>query len=145
MKSCSRGDHPEVRDYGSEPIAFNLRHATTMNQSFRTALWTGCHLQLTVMSIPAKSDIGAEMHSDVDQLIYVERGQARVLMGHCKSSLREMGCIAEGYAVIIPAGTWHNIVNAGCRSLKVFSIYAPPQHPVGTVHKTKADADGCGH
>ncbi len=145
MKCCNRGEHPEIRDYGCEPFVFNLRHATVMNQSFRTALWTGGHLQLTVMSIPARGDIGAEMHSDVDQLIYVEGGQAKVLFGHCKSSLHEVGCVAEGYAVIIPAGTWHNIVNIGCRPLKVFSIYASPQHPKGTVHKTKADSEGCGH
>ena len=86
-------------------------------------------------------DIGVEMHSDIDQLIRVKSGRARVYMGSCRNDLRDMGCVDGSYAILIPAGTWHNIVNTGNRPLKLYSLYAPPQHPYGTVHRTKADAE----
>ena len=137
--NCSR--HPEIRDYGPEPFIFHITHATNMNQNFRTALWTGCHLQLTLMSIPVGGDIGLEMYADVDQFIRIEHGHARVYMGSGQHDLRDMGTVNENYAILIPAGTWHNVVNVGNHPLKVYSLYAPPQHPAGTVHKTKADAE----
>ena len=138
-RSC--GEHPEIRDYGGEPFIFNIRHAAVMNKNFRTTLWTGRDLQLTLMSIPACGEIGVEMHDDVDQFIRVESGRARVYIGNCQNSLDEMACVRENDAIFIPAGTWHNIVNAGRCPLKLYSLYAPPAHPVGTVHKTKADAE----
>ena len=141
MRNCRCSQHPEIRDYGPEPFIFNINHATNMNQNFRTTLWTGQDLQLTLMSIPVHCDIGAEMHDDVDQFICSESGSAKIYMGCCPNGLREVGCANEQDAVIIPAGTWHNIVNAGSCPLKLCSIYAPPQHPCGTVHKTKADAE----
>ena len=133
--------HPEIRDYGCEPLVFNIDHATKMNQNFRTALWTGCHMQLTLMSIPVGGDIGFEKHENVDQFIRIVSGRAKVMFGKCRDSCYEEKCIDDNYAVIIPAGTWHNIVNVGNCPLKVYSIYAPPQHPFGTVHRTKADAE----
>ena len=139
MRHQQCGEHPEIRDYGAEPFIFNIDHATLMNENFRTTLWTGRHMQLTLMSIPVCCDIGVEMHSDVDQFIRVESGKARVYMGSCKNDLRERACVDGNYAIIIPAGTWHNIVNVGNRPLKLYSLYAPPQHPFGTVHQTKAD------
>ena len=142
-KSC--GNHPEVRDYGGEPLVFNIDHATNMNENFRTTLWTGRDMQLTLMSIPAGGEIGAEMHPDVDQFIRVESGRARVYMGNSRCDLQEVGCVNESYALLIPAGTWHNIVNSGNRPLKLYSLYAPPTHPSGTVHKTKEDAEHEGH
>ena len=145
MRNCHRGEHPEIRDYGPEPFVFNINHATNMNQNFRTTLWTGQDMQLTLMSIPVRGDIGVEMHPDVDQFIRIESGHANVYMGSCQNALREVGCVNENYAIIIPAGTWHNVVNIGNRPLKVYSLYAPPQHPFGTIHKTKADAEHEGH
>jgi len=136
----SRGKHPEIRDYGTNPFIFNIDHATNMNTNFRTTLWTGIHMQLTLMSIPVNSDIGVEMHGDVDQFIRVESGNAKVYIGESETTLREVGYVNENYAIIIPAGTWHNVVNVGNSPLKVYSLYAPPQHPFGTVHKTKEDA-----
>lgn len=141
MRKRSCGEHPEIRDYGCESFIFNIHHATTMNENFRTTLWTGRDMQLTLMSIPACGDIGVEMHSDVDQFIRVESGRAKVYMGSCRNHLQEQACVDGNYAILIPAGTWHNIVNAGNRPLKLYSLYAPPQHPFGTVHKTKADAE----
>ena len=141
MRNCNKSEHPKIRDYGREPFAFNIHHATTKNQNFRTTLWTGNYLQLTLMSIPVNSDIGVEMHPDVDQFVRVESGRAKVYFGNSRNTLHEAEVVNENYAILIPAGTWHNIVNIGICPLKVYSLYAPPQHPFGTVHKTKADAE----
>ena len=132
--------HHEMSDYGRNPLVFNIDHAAKMNQNFRTTLWTGDYMQLTLMSIPVGSDIGVEMHENVDQFIRIESGRAKVMIGRCCGSFDEEKCVDSSYAVIIPAGTWHNIVNAGNSPLKVYSVYAPPQHHFGTVHKTQADS-----
>ena len=145
MRHRSDGDHPEIRDYGREPFIFNIRHATEMNENFRTTLWTGRDMQLTLMSIPVHGDIGIEMHDDVDQFIRIESGRAKVYMGSCRNDLQEQACVDGNYAIIIPARTWHNIVNVGNRPLKLYSLYAPPKHPLGTVHRTQADAEHEGH
>ena len=140
MHKCNQGTHPEIRDYGGEPFIFNINHAATANQNFRTTLWTGEQLQLTLMSIPSGGEIGAEMHTDVDQFLRVVSGRARVFMGDCRTSLQEKAYVDGNDAILVPAGTWHNIVNAGNRPLKLYSLYAPPKHPRGTVHKTAEDA-----
>ena len=98
-------------------------------------------MQLTLMSIPVCGDIGVEMHADVDQFIRVESGKAMVYMGSCRNDLREKACVDSSYAIIIPAGAWHNIVNMGNHPLKLYSLYAPPNHPKGTVHRAKEDAE----
>ena len=141
MRKHNYGEHPQIRDYGCKPFIFNINHATVMNENFRTTLWTGEKLQLTLMSIPVCGDIGVEMHADVDQFIRVESGRAKVYMGACCSNLQEKACVDGNSAILIPAGTWHNIVNVGNRPLKLYSLYAPPQHPFGTVHRTKIDAE----
>ena len=141
MQKHNWGEHPEIRDYGSKPFIFNIDHATNMNKNFRTTLWTGKHMQLTLMSIPTGGDIGAEMHHNVDQFIRIESGKAKVYMGTCKGDLQEKACVDSNYAILIPAGTWHNIVNVGRHPLKLYSLYAPPHHPIGTVHPTKEDAE----
>lgn len=136
QKQC----HPDVRDYGKEPFVFNINHAANMNPNFRTTLWTGEYLQLTLMSIPVGGDIGVEMHSDVDQFIRVESGRALVKIGkNCRLEDGEK-CVDSNYAIIIPAGTWHNVINLGYSPLKLYSIYAPPHHAFSTVHPTKLDA-----
>ena len=141
MKKYNCGEHPKIRDYGCEPFIFNIDHATNMNQNFRTTIWTGKYMQLTLMSIPVRCDIGAEMHHDVDQFIRIENGRAKVYMGSCRTNMHEVACVDGSSAILIPAGTWHNIINVGSCPLKVYSLYAPPQHPFGTVHKTKEDAE----
>ena len=145
MRHRNCGNHPEIRDYGDEPFIFNIHHATEMNENFRTTLWTGRDMQLTLMRIPVHGDIGIEMHDDVDQFIRIESGRAKVYMGCCRNNLQEQACVDGNYAIIIPAGTWHNIVNVGNRPLKLYSLYAPSKHPFGTVHQTKADAEHEGH
>ena len=141
MHKQNCGKHPEVRDFGPEPLVFNIDHATKMNQNFRTTLWTGTHMQLKLMSIPVRGEIGVEMHPNVDQFIRIESGYAKVLMGSCRKNLCEETTVNGNYAIIIPAGTWHNIVNEGNCPLKLYSLYAPPNHPFGTIHRTKEDAE----
>ena len=130
-----------IPDLGPKPSIIHIDRAASINQNFRTALFTGKHLQVTLMSIPVGESIGIERHDNLDQFIRVERGRAMVMMGYTPNNLREREQIDEGHAVIIPAGTWHNIENIGNSPLKLSSIYAPPQHPFGTVHQTKADAE----
>lgn len=130
----------EFRDYGPVPIVVNIEAATKQNDTFRTALWTGSHLQLTLMSINVNDDIGLEVHPDVDQFIRIEQGEGLVRIGDRRDNLSFEKRVGPSDAVIIPAGTWHDVVNVGTVPLKVYSIYAPPKHPRGTVHKTKADA-----
>jgi len=129
-----------LKDYGPEPFVINIDKTTKQIDTFRTVLWTGSHLQLTLMSINVGEDIGLEVHPNIDQFLRIEQGQGLVKMGSIKDNLSFQRRVSEGYAIIIPAGTWHNLINIGNSPLKLYSIYAPPQHPKGTVHKTKADA-----
>ncbi len=133
--------HPmTLQDYGKEPLVINIEQAAEQNTNYRTTLWTGQHFQVTLMSIPAGSDIGLEIHPDTDQFIRVEEGQGLVQMGDSKEDLDFQSQAYEGYAIMIPAGKWHNLTNNGAKPLKLYVIYAPPHHPFGTVHPTKAAA-----
>lgn len=132
----------ELNDYGPEPFVINIDEATKRNRNYRTTLWTGKHLQLTLMSIKVGGDIGLEVHPAIDQFIRIEEGQGIVQMGPSKNNLNLRRRVSDGFAIFIPAGTWHNIINTGSRPLKLYSIYAPPQHPHGTVHETKEIAHG---
>lgn len=131
----------ELKDYGPQPFVVDINEATKQNSAFRTALWTGKHLQLTLMSINVGDDIGLEIHPNVDQFLRVEEGQGLVKMGKNKEKLDFQAKVQDDYAILVPAGTWHNVINTGDIPLKIYSIYAPPQHPRGTVHLTKADAE----
>lgn len=131
----------QLKDYGGHPLVVNIDRLAKANTNFRTALWTGKHLQLTLMSIPVGTDIGVEMHPDLDQFLRIEDGCAMIMMGENEYELNYRKKVNGDYAILVPAGTWHNIINTGNRPLKIYSIYAPPQHPFGTVHKTKADAE----
>jgi len=130
----------QLKDYGPEPFVVNIEEATKQNHTYRTALWTGSHLQLTLMSINVGEDIGLEVHPTLDQFIRIEQGQGIVKMGDRKDRLNFQERVYDDFAFIIPAGKWHNLINTGNTQLKLYSIYAPPQHPHGTVHETKADA-----
>jgi len=129
-----------LKDYGPEPFVVDIERATELNEAFRTALWTGKHLQLTLMSIEPGDDIGLENHPFLDQFLRIEKGKGLVRMGPTKENLNFERKVEDGYAVIIPAGYWHNLINVGRKPIKLYSIYAPPQHPKGTIHCTKADA-----
>ena len=123
----------------------NIEEVTTRNDTFRTVVFTGGSLQLTVMSLQPGEEIGLEVHEDLDQFIRIEHGSARVVMGPAEDQLDETHELEDDWAVIIPGGTWHNVVNTGDGPLKLYSIYAPPEHPDGTVHETKAEADAAEH
>lgn len=135
------GDCYILKDYGPKPFVINIEKATLENNTFRTALWTGKHLQLTLMSIDVNDDIGLEVHYELDQFIRIEQGKALVMMGDKKHNMTFKRKVSEDCVILIPAGKWHNVVNIGCRPLKVYSLYAPPAHPHGTVHRTKEDDD----
>ena len=130
-----------IRDYGPEPFVMNINEVTKQNNNFRTALWTGNHLQVTLMSINVGESIGLEMHPDVDQFIRIEQGYGLVQMGNNKNNLNFERKVYDDFAIIIPAGKWHNLTNIGNVPIKLYSIYAPPNHPKGTIHRTKADAE----
>lgn len=141
--------HPPVPptlpiDHGRQPFVLDISRATLGNNNFRTALWTGRHLQLTLMTIPPGGDIGLEIHPDTDQFLRLEQGQGIVQMGRDRRNLNFRQTVMQDFAVFVPAGMWHNITNIGHTPLKLYSIYAPPQHPPGTVHATKAIADMMG-
>lgn len=128
-------------DHGPCPFISNISNAARQNSNFRTALWSGNHLQMTLMCIPVYGDIGVEIHPETDQYIRVETGQALVHMGTSKDRMCFRRKLNGGDAVFVPCGTWHNVSNIGNCPLKLSSIYAPPHHPGGTVHRTKADAE----
>ena len=132
--------HSFTKDYGQQPFVVNINKASKQNNTFRTALWTGSHLQVTLMSINVGEDIGLEIHPTTDQFLRIEEGQGIVQMGKAKSNLNFERTVHDDDAIMVPAGTWHNVINTGNRPLKLYSIYAPPEHPFGTVHQTKADA-----
>ena len=132
-------------DHGGEPYVVNINRATKANNNYRTTLWTGKHLQLTLMSIRVGGEIGLEVHSDTDQFLRIEQGFGLVKMGKDKHSLTYQKRVCPGTAIFVPAGTWHNLINIGNVPIKLYSIYAPPNHPKGTVQKTKAIADAEEH
>lgn len=131
----------KITDYGDDPLIVDVDCFAKKNTNFRTALWTGDCLQVTLMSIPVGCDIGIEKHDNLDQFICIESGYALVKMGKEKDDLCLCKNVNENFAVIIPKCTWHNIINIGNTPLKLFSVYAPPNHKFGTVHKTKCDAE----
>ncbi|MBS4539418.1 cupin domain-containing protein [Clostridium sp. D2Q-11] len=139
--SDSWEEYSNLMDYGPEPFVINIEKATKQNNNFRTALWTGTHLQLTLMSIDVGEDIGLEIHPDLDQFLRIEEGEGLVIMGDRKDNLDFQEKVYDDYIFIIPAGKWHNLINTGCKPIKLYSIYAPPQHPYGTVHRTKKEAE----
>lgn len=119
----------------------DIEKATLDNDTFRTVLFTGKHLQMTVMCLQPGEEIGVEKHDDLDQFIRIEEGMAQVQMGPSEHDLSQVHDVEDDWAAIIPGGTWHNVVNTGEGQLRLYSIYTPPEHPEGTVHQTKAEAD----
>lgn len=114
----------------------NIEKKTLSNGYFREVLFTGPHSQLVVMSLKPGEDIGMETHGDVDQFIRVEAGSGKAVLNGKEHILE------DGSAVVIPAGVEHNVVNtSGTEPLKLYSIYSPPEHPHGTVHRDKAEAE----
>lgn len=118
-------------DFGKTPYVVDLEDLTIDNDNFRTTKWTGDDLQMTLMSIG--DEIGLERHENGDQFIRVEEGEGKVVMGLEKDNLDFEKEIKDDVAIFIPEGYWHNIINTGDTPLKVYAIYAPPEHPKGKV------------
>ncbi len=114
-----------------------IESETLDNEEFRRVLFTGQFCQLVVMSLQPGEEIGNEVHEHVDQFFRVEEGEA-----HCVLNGNEEHVVPAGDAAVVPAGTFHNVINtSSTRPLKLYTLYSPPNHPHGTVHKTKADAE----
>ena len=119
----------------------DINAVTLNNDNYRTVVFTGAHLQLTLMSIPPDGEIGWEAHDHLDQFLRIEQGEGRAEFGSTGDAVDETHAVADDWAIIVPAGVWHNVINTGTDDLKIYSIYSPPEHPSGTVHATKAEAD----
>ncbi len=112
-----------------------IEELTLANSYFRQVIFTGVHSQLVLMSLLPKEEIGMEMHGSVDQFFRIEKGQGKVFMND------EESAISDGFAIVVPAGTQHNVINTSeTEELKLYTIYSPPNHPDGKIHKTKAEA-----
>jgi mannose-6-phosphate isomerase-like protein (cupin superfamily) len=123
----------------------DIERATLDNTTFRTVLFTGGHAQLTVMRLGPGEDIGRESHPHLDQFLRVESGTGRLELGATESAIDETHDVGADWAMVVPAGVWHNVVNTGEGDLQLYSLYAPPEHPEGTVHRTKAEAEAAEH
>jgi mannose-6-phosphate isomerase-like protein (cupin superfamily) len=115
----------------------DIEKLTEKNNYFRQVLFTGKHTQLVVMCLQPGEEIGNEVHDTVDQFFRIEEGEAKFVFSNSEEHL-----VHGGDAVIVPAGTFHNVINtSGEEQLKIYTLYSPPNHPDGTVHKTKAEAE----
>jgi len=115
----------------------NIEKETLANKFFRKVLFTGKNMQLVVMSLKPGEEIGKEVHHKVDQFFRIDSGEARFVFNG-----KEKHVVGDGGAVIVPAGTHHNVLNnSKAKPLKLYTIYAPPNHPDRTIHKTKAEAE----
>ena len=120
-----------------EPYLGPIEKQTLENGFFRKVLFTGKHTQLVVMCLEPKGEIGNEVHHDVDQFFRIEQGTAKFVFNG-----KEVHRVKKDEAVIVPAGTFHNVINTSrTKQLKLYTLYSPPNHPDGTIHKTKAEAD----
>ncbi|MFH1769854.1 MAG: cupin domain-containing protein [Parcubacteria group bacterium] len=112
----------------------NIERATKENEDYRRVLYTSKNSQLVVMSIKPGDEIGEEIH-DLDQFIRIEEGKGKVILDGKETE------VADDDAVVIPSGTNHNVINTGGKDLKLYSIYSPPEHRDGVIHKTKAEGE----
>lgn len=115
----------------------SIEDLTLKNSNFRQVLFTGQHCQLVVMCLEPGEEIGREMHDTVDQFFRLEQGEAKFILNDTDEYIAR-----ATDAVVIPAGTFHNVINTSATlQLKLYTLYSPPNHPEGTIHRTKADAE----
>src|SRR5699024_9190416 len=103
----------QLNDYGKKPFVINIEEATKQNNTFRTAIWRGNHLQVTLMRIGVGDDIGLERHPTTDQFLRIEDGQGVVQMGDSQNELTFQRRVSDDDAIMVPAGKWHNVINTG--------------------------------
>ena len=131
----------DYSDRGKKPVVENIEGMTVENDNFRTTIWTGEKLQVTVMSIEPGDDIGLEVHEGIDQFLRIEEGTGLCQMGPTEDNLNFESEVKDDDAIFVPADIWHNVTNTGDVPLKLYTIYAGPDHLQGTVHKTHEDAE----
>ena len=135
----------KLEDYGEKPWAVDIEDLTLENNNYRAVKWSGRFMQMALMSLKPGEEIELEMHSASDQFIRIEEGEGLVYMGESKDNLSFVEYVKDDWAVFIPAGIWHKLLNTGKGDLKFYTIYAPQEHSKATVHKTFADARAAHH
>lgn len=130
-----------ITDKGPKQDAFDLEQATVDNGEYRAVAWSGKYLQVTLMSIEPGESIGLEVHPETDQFIRLDAGQGLAKMGPSKEQLDWEQEVADGWCVLVPAGTWHDVVNTGDEPMRLYTVYAPVHHAAGIVQATAEDAE----
>jgi mannose-6-phosphate isomerase-like protein (cupin superfamily) len=114
----------------------NIEKDTTENENFRKVIFTAPHSQLVLMSLKPSEEIGNEVHADNDQFFRIDAGEGKIVFDNTDEHE-----ISDGFAVVVPAGIWHNVINTSSENpLRLYTIYSPAHHPDGTIHKTKEEA-----
>ncbi|TPG52648.1 cupin domain-containing protein [Sphingomonas glacialis] len=134
------GTDSRIKDVGPQPQSFDLESATRDNAEYRSVAWSGRYLQVTLMSIPVGGDVGLEAHPQTDQFLRLDAGRGRVQMGAAKDRLTFEKDVSDGWCVLVPAGTWHNITNTGTTPMQLYTVYAPAHHRLDAVQATAAAA-----
>lgn len=130
-----------MKDIGPNPQVFDIEKETLANDNYRTTVWTGKYLQSTLMSIPVGESIGLEVHPETDQFLRIEAGKGKCVMGDSEDDLTFQKEVEDDWAIFVPAGKWHDVINTGDEPLKLYTIYAPVHHAQGIVQATAADAE----
>ena len=134
-----------IDDIGPQRNAFDIEDATTENSKYRSVAWSGKYLQVTLMSIKPGKSIGLEVHPETDQFLRLDAGSGKCVMGPAEDYLDYEQDVSDGWAIFVPAGTWHNVTNIGDEPMRLYAIYGPPDHEPGTVHDTQEDAENDPH
>ena len=130
-----------IKDNGPDPNAFDIETASRENDTYRTVAWTGKFLQVTLMSIPVGESIGLEAHPGTDQFLRLDAGRGKCVMGPAEDQLEFEQEVSDGWAIQVPAGTWHDVINTGDEPLRLYTVYAPVHHAPGLVQETDEDAE----
>ncbi|MBG9980949.1 cupin domain-containing protein [Facklamia sp. DSM 111018] len=131
----------DFSDRGKKPVVENIVDWTKANENFRTTVWTGEKLQMTLMTIEPDDEMGLEVHKGIDQLYVIVSGNGTCQVGPAKDNFEVETEISEFSAVFVPANMWHNIINKGSEPLKMYTLYSDTDHLPGTVHKTREEAE----
>ncbi|MBO0437163.1 cupin domain-containing protein [Vagococcus fluvialis] len=130
----------DFTDRGKQPVVENIEEWTLANENYRTTVWTGSKMQMTLMTIQPGDDIGLEVHEGIDQFLRIEEGKGLCKMGAAEDNLTFVKEVSDDDAIFVPADMWHNVENIGDKPLKLYTLYAGPDHVPGTVHPTHQDA-----
>lgn len=130
-----------IKDIGPAPHAFDIENATRDNTNYRTTVWSGKYLQVTLMSIKPGESIGLEAHPDTDQFLRLDAGVGKCVMGPTEDNLNFEQEVSDGWSIQVPAGTWHDVINTGDEPLQLYTVYAPVHHAAGIIHETDEDAE----